>query len=82
MIAIFGEIFSEFLLSSINVPNEVFLSVLMYLRIYLFGMHVILLYNFEAATFRSIGDAKTPLFALLFCSVEYPDSIRNYQPRN
>lgn len=77
-IAIFGEIFSELLLSSLNVPNEVFLPAFMYLRIYLLGMPVILLYNFEAAIFRSIGDTKTLLFALLFCSVEYPDSIRNY----
>lgn len=82
MIAILGEIFSELLLSSLNVPSEVFPSALMYLRIYLLGMPVILLYNFEAAIFRSIGDTKTPLFALLFCSVEYPDSIRNYQSRN
>lgn len=66
MIAILGEIFSELLLSSLNVPNEVFPSALMYLRIYLLGMPVILLYNFEAAIFRSIGDTKTPLFALLF----------------
>ncbi len=65
-ISILGEIFSELLLSSLNVPNEVFQSALMYLRIYLLGMPVILLYNFEAAIFRSIGDTKTPLFALLF----------------
>lgn len=65
-ISILGEIFSELLLSSLNVPNEVFSSALMYLRIYLLGMPVILLYNFEAAIFRSIGDTKTPLFALLF----------------
>ena len=65
-ISILGEIFSELLLSSLNVPNEVFPSALMYLRIYLLGMPVILLYNFEAAIFRSIGDTKTPLFALLF----------------
>lgn len=68
--------------SLLNVPNEVFLSAFMYLRKYLLGMPVILLYNFEAAIFRSIGDTKTPLFALLFCIVEYPDLIRNYQPRN
>lgn len=65
-IAIFGEIFSELLLSSLNVPNEVFLPAFMYLRIYLLGMPVILLYNFEAAIFRSIGDTKTLLSHFYF----------------
>ena len=37
---------------------------LLYLRIYLVGMPVILLYNFEAAIFHSVGDTKTPLIAL------------------
>ena len=31
---------------------------------YLIGMPVILLYNFEAAIFRSVGDTKTPLIVL------------------
>ena len=38
---------------------------LLYLRIYLAGMPVILLYNFEAAIFRSVGETKIPLMALL-----------------
>lgn len=37
---------------------------MLYLRIYLVGMPVILLYNFEAAILRSVGDTKTPLIAL------------------
>ena len=37
---------------------------LLYLRIYMLGAPVILLYNFEAAIFRSAGDTKTPLIAL------------------
>lgn len=34
------------------------------IRIYLVGMPVIFLYNFEAAIFRSVGDTKVPLQAL------------------
>ena len=37
---------------------------LLYLRIYLAGLPVILLYNFEAAVFRSVGETKIPLIAL------------------
>ena len=42
---------------------------LLYLRIYLIGMPVILLYNFEAAIFRSIGDTKVPLATLAISGV-------------
>lgn len=42
---------------------------LLYLRIYLAGMPVILLYNFEAAIFRSVGETKIPLIVLLASGV-------------
>lgn len=63
-IAVIGELVSGTLLRSLNVPDDVFPLALLYLRIYLLGMPVILLYNFEAAIFRSIGDTRTPLMAL------------------
>lgn len=59
-----GELVVEPLLSVLNVPEEVFPLALLYLRIYLAGMPVILLYNFEAAIFRSVGETKIPLIAL------------------
>ena len=77
LVAIFGGIFIAFLgeaaaaplLGMLNVPEDVFPLALLYLRIYLIGMPVILLYNFEAAIFRSVGDTKTPLAALAFSGV-------------
>ena len=77
LVAIFGGIFVAFLgeaaaaplLGMLNVPEDVFPLALLYLRIYLIGMPVILLYNFEAAIFRSVGDTKTPLAALAFSGV-------------
>lgn len=59
-----GELAAEPILNLLDVPQDVFPYALMYLRIYLLGMPVILLYNFEAAIFRSIGDTKIPLIAL------------------
>lgn len=50
-------------------PGDVFPEALLYLRIYLIGMPVILLYNFEAAIFRSTGDAKTPLVILTISGI-------------
>ena len=64
-VAFLGILVSRPLLTLMGVPEEVFPMAILYLRIYLMGMPVILLYNFEAAIFRSCGDTKTPLFCLI-----------------
>ncbi len=69
LVLLAGELIAGPLLSSQQIPEEVFPQALLYLRIYLLGMPVILLYNFEAAIFRSIGDTKTPLFILTLSGV-------------
>lgn len=66
LIALAGELAAAPVLKLLQVPEDVFPLALLYLRIYLLGMPVILLYNFEAAIFRSIGETKTPLLALAF----------------
>ena len=66
LIALAGELAAAPVLKLLQVPDDVFPLALLYLRIYLLGMPVILLYNFEAAIFRSIGETKTPLLALAF----------------
>ena len=47
------------------VPDDVIGMSLLYLRIYLCGLPVIFLYNFEAAIFRSMGDTRLPLLCLV-----------------
>ncbi len=64
IIAILGQLIAAPLLRLLQVPGEVFPLALLYLRIYLLGMPVIFLYNFEAAIFRSVGETKLPLIAL------------------
>lgn len=64
IVTILGELLIGYLLPMLNVPDEVLPYALLYIRIYLVGMPVILLYNFEAAIFRSIGETKMPLKAL------------------
>ena len=68
-VTILGECIAKQVMELLNVPDEVFPEALLYLRIYLLGMPVIFLYNFEAAIFRSIGDTKVPLQALLISGV-------------
>ncbi len=69
IVAVIGQFFAGLLLQSLNVPEDVLPLALLYLRIYLIGMPVIFLYNFEAAIFRSIGNTKTPLQALAVSGV-------------
>lgn len=64
LVTILGELIAAPLLGMLNVPEDVLPEALAYLRIYFTGMPVILLYNFEAAIFRSVGDTKVPLIAL------------------
>lgn len=69
LVAIIGELIAEPLLTVLNVPDDVLDLALLYLRIYFLGMPVILLYNFEAAIFRSIGETKMPLIALTLSGI-------------
>ena len=69
LVAIVGELGIGDLLKTLNVPEDVFPFALLYIRIYLLGMPAILLYNFEAAIFRSVGDTKMPLAALAVSGV-------------
>lgn len=63
-LTVIGEILAEPVLGLMQVPDEVLPLALLYLRIYLAGLSVILLYNFEAAIFRSVGETRMPLMAL------------------
>ena len=69
LVALLGELAAEAVLRALQVPKDVFPLALLYLRIYLLGMPVILLYNFEAAIFRSVGDTRVPLVALAISGV-------------
>lgn len=69
LVALVGELAAGPLLGMLQVPEDVFPLALLYLRIYLAGMPVILLYNFEAAIFRSVGETKIPLVALVVSGV-------------
>lgn len=69
IVGLLGQMLAEPVLSMLQVPEDVFPLALKYMRIYLLGLPVIFLYNFEAAIFRSAGDTKTPLVALALSGV-------------
>lgn len=62
---LFGELLSEPLLNVLNVPQDTFAATLLYWRIYLVGVAAVMLYNFEAAVYRSIGITTKPLRVLV-----------------
>lgn len=68
-IALLGEALTAPIMDWMAVPTDVRSMAEGYLRIYLLGMPVIGLFNFEAAIFRSRGDTKTPLWALAVASI-------------
>lgn len=69
LVTLLGELSIGNILTMLNVPSDVYPYALLYIRIYLLGMPVIFLYNFEAAIFRSNGDTKIPLQALAISGV-------------
>lgn len=63
--SLIGQIIAEPLLRSQNISDEAVDMAILYFRIYVGGLPVILLYNFEAAIFRGIGNTKLPFIALV-----------------
>lgn len=63
------EALSSGIIRLLSVPDDVFDMALLYLRVYLTGLPVVILYNFEAAIFRSEGNTRTPLTALVISGV-------------
>ena len=69
IVMLIGQLLAKPVLMMLNVPDDVFPLAMTYMRIYLLGLPVIFLYNFESAIFRSAGDTKTPLIALAVSGV-------------
>ncbi len=65
VLLVLAQLVAEPVFKSQKLPQEVVPMALLYFRLYVSGLPVILLYNFEAAIFRSTGDTRTPLIALM-----------------
>lgn len=64
-----GQAVARPVLFLMEVNQEYFILAETYLRVYLLGLPFILLYNYEAAIFRSVGDSKTPLYVLFIAGL-------------
>lgn len=68
-IALIAEVLAAPILHLLGVPEDVYPMALLYLRVYIAGLPVIFLYNFEAAIYRSQGKTEKPLIALALSGV-------------
>lgn len=65
VVAVLAQLLAEPVLRSQNISEEAIDYAILYFRIYMAGLPVILLYNFQAAIFRGMGNTKIPFVALV-----------------
>ena len=63
-LVLLGETASRPMLTLMGTPDDVLDQAALYLRIYFFGMPVLMIYNFGAALLRAVGDTRRPLYFL------------------
>lgn len=69
VLMVFGFIFCDALLKFIHTPEEVLSASSLYLKIYLFGLPFVFLYNVSSGIFAGLGDSRTPFFFLAASSL-------------
>lgn len=62
---VIGESFAHRVLDIMGTPPEVVDDATAYMRIFLLGLPLMLLYNFGSAILRSVGDTRRPFYALV-----------------
>ncbi len=69
VLGIFGFIFSKTFLKLMDSPVDVIDKAALYMKIYFIGLPATLLYNYESAILRAVGNTKKPLFFLSIAGV-------------
>ncbi|MBQ9119921.1 MAG: MATE family efflux transporter [Lachnospiraceae bacterium] len=64
-----GQLIAEPVLTLLQTPGEIMPNTLLYLRIMFAGMPIVMAYNLLASILRSLGDSRTPLYAMVLASV-------------
>ncbi|MEG2570328.1 MAG: MATE family efflux transporter [Clostridia bacterium] len=69
VLTVVGLISCEPLLRLLDTPANIFDSSALFLRIYIFGLAFLFLYNICTGVFTALGDSRTPLYFLIASSV-------------
>ena len=64
-----GIVFCTPLIALMGTPEAIFADSDLYLRIYVYGIFFLFIYNIVTAVFTALGDSRTPLFFLIFSSL-------------
>lgn len=63
-----GQTGADWILAVLHTPNAVLHNTTVYMRTMFWGIPVVMAYNLFAAILRSLGDGKTPLYAMIFAA--------------
>jgi len=66
---VLGQVAAEPVLMLLNTPAEILDASLLYLRILFLGIPIVMAYNLLATILRSLGDGKTPLYAMIVAAL-------------
>lgn len=69
LLVLIGQIGLLPLLHILKTPDSIIDGTILYTRIMFLGLPIVMLYNFLACILRSLGDANTPLYAMIVASV-------------
>ena len=69
ILMLIGVIICNSLMRLIDTPADIFATSALYLRVYIFGIGFLFLYNTATAVFTGLGDSQTPLYFLIFSSL-------------
>lgn len=63
-----GQLFAVWMLRTLHTPESVWADTMLYMRTMFWGIPIVMAYNLFASILRSLGDGKTPLYAMIFAS--------------
>jgi len=65
LLVVLGQLMLEPVLLLMRTPEQIIGNSALYLRIMFGGIPIVMIYNLEACILRSVGDSKTPLYAMI-----------------
>ena len=69
LLTLIGAIGTTGIMNALSTPENIFADGSLYLRVYVFGLLFLFIYNVCTGIFNAMGDSRTPLFLLILSSV-------------
>ena len=69
ILTVVGLVICDPLMRLLQTPDNIFADSALYLRIYIFGLLFLFIYNAATAVYNALGNSRTPLYFLIFSSV-------------